>query len=130
MRKHGVSKDGRRGTALPAAVLRDARKSALLRTRLIDDIHMIRISETVYWRILRLLCGRRPRPHPAAVHEVDRRIENHLVSRLHAVAHLDLRAEIPRDRYLLDAGDPVLDDGHLQAVAVEDDGIRRDQQRG
>ena len=30
----------------PVAVLRDARKGALLRTRLIDDIDMIRISET------------------------------------------------------------------------------------
>jgi hypothetical protein len=39
--KHGVSRDGRRGTALPATVLRDARKSALLRTRLIDGIDMI-----------------------------------------------------------------------------------------
>jgi hypothetical protein len=34
--KHGVSKDGSRGTASPATDLRDARKSALLRTRLID----------------------------------------------------------------------------------------------
>jgi hypothetical protein len=30
------------GTLSLAAVLRDARKSALLRTRLMDDIHMIR----------------------------------------------------------------------------------------
>jgi hypothetical protein len=43
--KHGVSKDG---TALLATVLRDARKSALLRTRLIDDIDKIRTSETGY----------------------------------------------------------------------------------
>jgi hypothetical protein len=33
---------------LPATVLRDARESTLLRTRLIDDTHMIRTSETVY----------------------------------------------------------------------------------
>ena len=46
--KHGVSKDGRCSTALPVTVLRDARKSALLRTRLIDDIDMSRTSETVY----------------------------------------------------------------------------------
>jgi hypothetical protein len=45
--KHGVSKDGR-GTALSAAVLRDARESALLRTRVIDDFDMIRTSETVH----------------------------------------------------------------------------------
>jgi hypothetical protein len=31
------------------AVLRDARKSALLRTRLIDDVDLIRTSETRYW---------------------------------------------------------------------------------
>ena len=30
------------------AVLRDARKSALLRTRLMDDIDMIRTMETLY----------------------------------------------------------------------------------
>jgi hypothetical protein len=35
------------GTISPVAALRDARKSALLRTRLIDDIDMIRSSETV-----------------------------------------------------------------------------------
>jgi hypothetical protein len=46
--KHGVSKDGRCGTALLATVLRDARKSALLRTRLIDDVGMSRTSEAVY----------------------------------------------------------------------------------
>jgi hypothetical protein len=32
-------------TISPVAALRDARKSALLRTRSIDDIDMIRISE-------------------------------------------------------------------------------------
>jgi len=36
------------GTASPVAVLRDARKSALLRTRLIDDIDMIQTMETLY----------------------------------------------------------------------------------
>jgi hypothetical protein len=34
------------GTISLVAVLRDARKSALLRTRLMDDIDMIRTSET------------------------------------------------------------------------------------
>ena len=37
------------GTASLVAVLRDARKSALLRTRLIDHIDMIRTSETMYY---------------------------------------------------------------------------------
>jgi len=36
------------GTISPVAVLRDARKSALLRTRLMDDVHMIRTMETLY----------------------------------------------------------------------------------
>jgi ribosomal protein S18 acetylase RimI-like enzyme len=45
--KHGVSKDA--GTISPVAVLRDARKSALLWTRLITDIDMIPTSETMYW---------------------------------------------------------------------------------
>ena len=35
------------GTTLPVAVLRDARKSALLRTRLMDDVDMIRTMETL-----------------------------------------------------------------------------------
>jgi hypothetical protein len=45
--KHGVSKDGRCGTALPATLLRDAREGALLWTRLIDDVDMIRASESL-----------------------------------------------------------------------------------
>jgi hypothetical protein len=36
------------GTISPVAVLRDARKSALLRTRLIGDIDVIRTSKTLY----------------------------------------------------------------------------------
>jgi hypothetical protein len=36
------------GTISLVAVLRDARKSALLRTRLMDDIDMIRTMETLY----------------------------------------------------------------------------------
>jgi hypothetical protein len=47
------------GAILPVAVLRDARKSALLRTRLIDDIDMIRSSETI-----REVCGTRVSNHP------------------------------------------------------------------
>jgi hypothetical protein len=35
------------GTISPVAVLRDARKSALLWTRFTDDIDMIRTSETM-----------------------------------------------------------------------------------
>jgi hypothetical protein len=36
------------GTISLVAVLRDARKSALLRTRLTDDVDMIRTMETLY----------------------------------------------------------------------------------
>jgi hypothetical protein len=35
------------GTISPVAVLRDARKSALLRTRVIDEVDTIRTSETI-----------------------------------------------------------------------------------
>jgi hypothetical protein len=45
--KYGVSKEDT-DTISPVAVLRDARKSALLRTRLSKDIDMIRTSETKY----------------------------------------------------------------------------------
>jgi len=37
------------GTVSLVAVLRDARKSALLRTRLMDDVDMIRTVETPYY---------------------------------------------------------------------------------
>jgi hypothetical protein len=36
------------GTISPVAVLRDARKGALLRTRLMDEIDMSRTKETLY----------------------------------------------------------------------------------
>jgi len=36
------------GTISLVAILRDARESALLRTRLMDDIDMIRTMETLY----------------------------------------------------------------------------------
>jgi hypothetical protein len=36
------------GTTSPVAILRDARKSALLRTRLMGDIDTIRTVETLY----------------------------------------------------------------------------------
>jgi hypothetical protein len=39
------------GTISPEAVLRDARKSALLRTKSNGDIDMIQTSETKYWRV-------------------------------------------------------------------------------
>jgi hypothetical protein len=74
------------------------------------------------------LCGGRPGPRPAAIDEVDHRIENHLVSRLDAIAYLDLGSEVPGDRYFADMDDAVVHDGDLQAVAVENNGFRRDQQ--
>jgi hypothetical protein len=74
------------------------------------------------------LGGGRPRPDPAAVHEVNRRIEDHLISGFYALSHFDLRSEVARDRYFLDVGDSILHHGHLQAPVIEDDGIRRDQQ--
>ena len=76
-----------------------------------------------------LLLGSRLRLHPAAVGEVNRRIENHLVSRLDAVAHFDLRSEVARHRDFADMGHAILHYGDLHAVAVENDGVGRDQQR-
>jgi len=46
------------------------------------------------------LCDGRPRPHPGAIHEVDRRIQDHLVSGFDVVACFDLRSEVAHDRYL------------------------------
>jgi hypothetical protein len=46
--QHGVSKDGRLSTFSLVAVLRDARKSALLRTRSNGDIDMIQTSEMIH----------------------------------------------------------------------------------
>src|SRR6202030_4058371 len=73
-------------------------------------------------------CGR-PWPYPLAVREVNHRIENDLVSRLDAVPHFNLRSKVTRDRYFSDVDDPVFHDTDLQAVAIEDDGISRNQQR-
>jgi hypothetical protein len=36
-------------SAVPVAILRDVRKSALLRMRLMDDIDMLRTPETLYY---------------------------------------------------------------------------------
>jgi hypothetical protein len=74
------------------------------------------------------LCGSRPGPRLTAIDEVDHRIENHLVSRLDAVAYLDLGSEVPNDRYFPDVDDAVVHDGDLQAVAVENNGFRWNQQ--
>ena len=65
----------------------------------------------------------------ASVHEIDRRIADHPVAIPDAVACLDRRPEITghRDRPDMDA--PVLDHGYMQAVPVEDDRLRRNDER-
>lgn len=62
---------------------------------------------------------------PAALDEVDRRVEDHLIARLNAVARLDLRSEIARHRYLSNMRDTILDHGDVQPIAVEDACVRR-----
>src|SRR5260221_14583215 len=52
----------------------------------------------------------------AALRQVHHRIENDLIARLDAVMHLDLRAEVARDRDLLHMSSAVLDDPDVQAV--------------
>jgi hypothetical protein len=59
------------------------------------------------------LCGSRPGPCPAAIDEVDHGIEDHLVSRLDAVAYLDLGSEVPDDRHFADVDYAVVYEGHL-----------------
>src|SRR6266851_3305014 len=59
--------------------------------------------------------------HPAALLELDRRVEHQFVAVLDAVANLDLGSEIPRDSDLADMSDAVLDDRDLDPVPVEDD---------
>ena len=48
-RREAPSRRMAAGSVSRVAVLRDARKSALLRTRLIDYLHVIRTIETLYW---------------------------------------------------------------------------------
>src|SRR6266850_2606077 len=68
--------------------------------------------------------------HPAALGEVDRRVEDHLVTLLDAVVHLELGAEVTDHRDLSDMGDAVLDHGDLQSAAVENDRVGRHQEAG
>src|SRR6266516_2933893 len=66
---------------------------------------------------------------PAAICEVDRRVENHLVARLDAVAHFHGRSQIARDGHLMHADRAVLDHGDVQPVVVENDGVGGHDQR-
>src|ERR1700738_517021 len=70
-----------------------------------------------------LILGLEAGLHSAAFDKVDRRVEDHLVVRLDALAHLDLGAQVARHRYLSDMGNAVLDHGHLRPVAVENDRV-------
>jgi len=65
------------------------------------------------------------RLHSAAILELDRRVEDHQITRFHAIAHFNLRSEIACDRDFPNVSDTILDDGDLESVAIEDDGFRR-----
>jgi len=67
--------------------------------------------------------------HTAAVGEADGRAEDYLVAFVDPVAHLDFGAKVALHGYLADVRDAILDNRHLQTVAVEDDGLGRNAQR-
>jgi hypothetical protein len=61
--------------------------------------------------------------HFVTVDKVDRRIKNHLIALLDPGVHFHLSAEIAGHCHLADLRFSVIDNRHLQAVAVEDDGV-------
>src|SRR5271170_1607883 len=71
----------------------------------------------------------RLRIYSAALAEVDRRVENHLIASLHPIADLEGGAAVADHGELADVDDPVLDGGDAQALAVEDDGFGGNDQR-
>jgi hypothetical protein len=65
----------------------------------------------------------------ASVHKVNRRVEDHEFSLLDPVPQLHLCSQIAGNRNFPDVSNAVFHYGHLQAVAVEDDGLSGNQQR-
>src|SRR3984885_5981940 len=63
----------------------------------------------------------------AAIDESDRWIEDHLVSRLGAANDFDTRAKIAFHFHLVNLGLAIVDNRHLDSVAVEDERIGRHQ---
>jgi hypothetical protein len=59
--------------------------------------------------------------HLAAVHQIHRRVEDHLVARRDAGPDLDRRPEVVGHIDPSDLCDAVLDHRHLQPVTIEDD---------
>ena len=83
---------------------------------------MIPLIRPVLLMRLRCRCWRyRDDLHLVAVGEVDRRLQDNLVSVLDAGVDLDLCAIIRRDRNLVQMGDAVFDNRDLHAVLIEDD---------
>src|ERR1700730_17899574 len=76
------------------------------------------------------LCARRlrHRTNLAPIDERDRRIEDHLVTRLDAAVDFDPRAKITLHVNLAELRLAVVEDGDLHSVAVEDDRFRRYQE--
>jgi hypothetical protein len=67
--------------------------------------------------------------HLASVHKVNGRVEDHEFSLLDPVPQFHLRSQIASNRNLPDVRNAIFHNGHLQAVAVEDDGLSGNQQR-
>src|SRR5260370_2536657 len=63
--------------------------------------------------------------HPAALRQVDRRVEDHLVAVLDAVAHFHVRSEVARDGYLPDADRAVFDNRTLPPPPSHNNGASR-----
>src|SRR5262249_43138924 len=74
-------------------------------------------------------CGRlAASPYFAALDKANGRIDDNLVALFDPLAYFYVRAQIARHRHLPDTRRAVLDHGDLQAIAVENDCIRRHQE--
>src|SRR5713101_2688508 len=70
-------------------------------------------------------CSLQARPYPAAIDERDWRIEDHTLASSQSGVYFHPRAEVARDPDGADLSFAILDDGRLQAVAVEHESLRR-----
>lgn len=65
----------------------------------------------------------------AAICQIDRRIEDHLIAVLDAGAHLDGRSEVAHDGDLVEARDAVLHHRDTKTFPVEDDRLGGNDER-
>src|SRR5271163_1564905 len=72
--------------------------------------------------------AQRAQLYRAAIDERDWRIEDHALAGSQSGVYFHPRAQVACDPDGADLGFAVLDDGRLQAVAVEDEGLRRNDE--